>query len=540
MTTAPSPAPAANNSSTAISLTPSFSAPTSIFQSAFPVPDPSAPEPYAPDAVEYGTEEHIRSPAGTWQDASGRTLIRDSEGESSGKVLSIYESPDGKAESNLGPGREGAAGTPGGQKPALEMFAYNFWDPEMAPFRKITFKILGMTVLITTIVAWLCLPVYWGSLWKSNKYTDKLTVRIINRDSGPIGSTITSSLLTQTNLKYFTSPASDFPTNDNVAHDVVEEGVWGAIVINAGVSEGLVAARENGLASWIGSEAVDVYYVQGRQETAVNSYLLPYMQTALAHILAQMNAQNAAGYLQANANNATAIGLLAQAPATLTNGVFYTLNDLRPYNQPVAAAITLVGLIYMLILSFIMTMTNNAIRDIIAPYLKTRSYIMYRLISPLCLYFAISFIFVMVNLPFKIHFDAHFTYAGGYLLWWCAMFLGMCSVGLATEAAITVLGPRFMAFFLIPIIIANVSVCSLPHELQPWIYRYGVAMPFYNCNRIVRTIIFNTKSDIGVNMAVLVAWIIVSFITISLGTWLFRRQTVTQHNKEVAENEEVA
>lgn len=32
------------------------------------------------------------------------------------------------------------------------------------------------------------------------------------------------------------------------------------------------------------------------------------------------------------------------------------------------------------------------------------------------------------------------------------------------------------------------SVVSLPHELQPWIYKYGVVMPFYNLSKIVRTV----------------------------------------------------
>jgi len=55
---------------------------------------------------------------------------------------------------------------------------------------------------------------------------------------------------------------------------------------------------------------------------------------------------------------------LAQAPTTVSQPVSYTLFNLRPYNQPVAAAITLVGLIYMLIFAFIITMTNNAVREI--------------------------------------------------------------------------------------------------------------------------------------------------------------------------------
>jgi hypothetical protein len=65
-----------------------------------------------------------------------------------------------------------------------------------------------------------------------------------------------------------------------------------------------------------------------------------------------------------NAGNATAMNLLAQAPTTVTNGLSYTLNNLRPYNQPVAQAITLVGLIYMLIFSFVVTMVGAGVRDI--------------------------------------------------------------------------------------------------------------------------------------------------------------------------------
>ena len=63
----------------------------------------------------------------------------------------------------------------------------------------------------------------------------------------------------------------------------------------------------------------------------------------------------------------------------------------------------------------------------------------------------------MINLPFKIKFDAHFTYAGGYFLWYFVTFLGMCALGLAIEFVITIVGVRFISFFLIMWIIVNVS-----------------------------------------------------------------------------------
>lgn len=92
-----------------------------------------------------------------------------------------------------------------------------------------------------------------------------------------------------------------------------------------------------------------------------------------------------------------------------------------------------------------------------APYLTTKSLLIYRLAQPMIIYLPLSFLFAIVSLPFKVHFDAHFTYAGGFFLWALTLYLGMASVGLATEFAITILGPQFTGFFLIPLIIANVS-----------------------------------------------------------------------------------
>jgi len=55
--------------------------------------------------------------------------------------------------------------------------------------------------------------------------------------------------------------------------------------------------------------------------------------------------------------------LLAQAPGTIVQPVYFTMNNIRPYNQPVAQAITLVGAIYLLIFSFIVTMVLFPIRE---------------------------------------------------------------------------------------------------------------------------------------------------------------------------------
>ena len=62
------------------------------------------------------------------------------------------------------------------------------------------------------------------------------------------------------------------------------------------------------------------------------------------------------------------------------------MDNLRPYTATVATAVTLVGLIYLLVLSFVQTMVNDAARAVIGPYLRTRNYIVLRLAVPIVNY----------------------------------------------------------------------------------------------------------------------------------------------------------
>lgn len=97
-------------------------------------------------------------------------------------------------------------------------------------------------------------------------------------------------------------------------------------------------------------------------------------------------------------------------------------------------------------------MTNFPARQMIAKYLTLRSYLTMRVVVPLVLYIPLSFSFAMISLPFHLPFGAKYTYGGGFFLFWVFVWMGMAALGLATEAMITFLGPRFMAFFLIPLV----------------------------------------------------------------------------------------
>ncbi|KAG8938119.1 hypothetical protein FRC04_009513 [Tulasnella sp. 424] len=183
-------------------------------------------------------------------------------------------------------------------------------------------------------------------------------------------------------------------------------------------------------------------------------------------------------------------------------------------------------------------MTYDFARGIISPFLRFGSYARMRLFVPMVVYIPLSFSYAMVNLPFKITFDAKYTYAGGYFLFWVFVYLGMTAMGLATEAMITLLTPRFISYFLIALIVTNVSVVSVPIVLQPSFYRYGYGFPVFNLSEAVRTIIFNTKNRLGLNAGVLVAWVVLSMITVPLFTWLMRRKD-EQAEKQKSEEKKV-
>ena len=122
--------------------------------------------------------------------------------------------------------------------------------------------------------------------------------------------------------------------------------------VEPNASNSLAVARQTGDASYSASRAISVYYAQGRNEIAVGSYILPIVQPLLGAIIGQFSARSVAEYIGANSGNATALQLLSQAPQTLSQPIWYTMFNVRPYTAQVASAITLVGHIYVIIFSY--------------------------------------------------------------------------------------------------------------------------------------------------------------------------------------------
>lgn len=441
-------------------------------------------------------------------------------------------------------------------------YSHNFWDPEIKHLRHVVFKILGTATLITIAVTWACVPVFWGSVWKTESYTNRLKIFVIDYDTptSPLTPSLGSFIVNATLANFHsgivdgvgqpdhTTPKGtlgftqistiDYPTTQSVITAVLNERAWGAVIINPHASAEIQSSRQNGNDSYIPTSAVTFIYAQARSEQATGSYILPILHSVLGKALPQWNAQSLVTYLGEIGSNTTALTALTRAPTTVNPGAYYGLANLRPYSATVTSAVTFLGFIYLIIFSFILTMNGNAARDIIAPFLTTKSLLVSRLVIPLVLYFWITLTFAMIDLPFHVPFGAKYRYGQGFVLWWMYLWAGMSAVGLATEFFVTLLTPKFVAFCIFPFIIFNVSVVGLPAELQPWFYRYQPASPFFQLNRAVRVIIFDTKNVLGESIGVLLAWIVCSMCTITLITLLYRRRDLKAFEKAHAEETE--
>ena len=85
----------------------------------------------------------------------------------------------------------------------IALYQHAFWDKEVAPKRKLLISLLLLPLLYTTLLMWLCLSIYWGSLVDSNN-VGKIKVLVANLDTGnflgdQIAAGIQNDIATNTN-----------------------------------------------------------------------------------------------------------------------------------------------------------------------------------------------------------------------------------------------------------------------------------------------------------------------------------------------------
>ncbi|KAJ7268140.1 hypothetical protein B0H12DRAFT_1178979 [Mycena haematopus] len=421
--------------------------------------------------------------------------------------------------------------TPEPSKPPSESrhFLARFTDksPEAATARSIYLKTLCGGVAGLSVAIFAVFSIYWASVWSSPHHT--LPGWIVDFDGGAVGQFVSGALSAMdpgTNgVAWEVVNASRFPGGiTQLENAIVEEKAWYAITINSGATANLAAAFSAADASsYNGSLAITFMGNEAR-----NELIFPIHSALATKQLDAVALQFALHFLQNNVStSANAVSILSKAPQLAAQPIYFTLNNLRPFDVPVASAVTFVGLIYLLILSFFIVVVSNGAREAagLNHFLTLGSLIRVRLVSSIVAYFFISIFYTLLSRAFQLPFDRRFG-DSGLVIFWMLNWAGMLACGLALEAMITLLTVRFIPFFLLLWIISNVAVAEYPLQVLPHIYRYGFAFPFYNISRAVRAIVFRTKNDVGMNFGIILAWVVLSCVTLPLFQWWTRRRLV--------------
>ncbi|KAJ7137580.1 hypothetical protein C8R43DRAFT_1072257 [Mycena crocata] len=399
----------------------------------------------------------------------------------------------------------------------------NFLDksPAGSAARGIYMKTMFGGILALCVVIFTAFSIYWGALWKSPHHT--LPGWIVDFDGGLVGQGVSQALSSidpgGNGIYWMVVSPSEFANTAALEDAILSEETWYGLSINPGASANLTTALSSADASYNSSTAMTFIGSEARNENIYRMHI--------RIITAQLDAisQQFALQIARNVSSASNIGtLLSTAPQVVTRPIGYTVNNLRPFDVAVATAVTFVGLIYLLILSFFVVMVGSGAR-LASGYearLTLGSLITLRLVTSFIAYFFLSLFYTLLSRAFQLPFDRRFG-AAGFVIFWMLNWIGMLACGLALEAMITLLTVRFIPFFLIFWIITNVSISVFPLQVLPHIYKYGYAFPFYNISRAVRTIVFRTKNDVGLNFGVLIAWVAISCITLPLLQWFVRR-----------------
>ncbi|KAJ7716402.1 hypothetical protein DFH07DRAFT_355083 [Mycena maculata] len=405
-------------------------------------------------------------------------------------------------------------------------FSAQFLDksPTLSAARAVYLKtmVIGVTGL-AFIIFGVC-AIFWGSIRSTPHYT--IPGWIVDFDGGFVGQQVSETFAGinpgSNGIVWTVAPASQFPEGiSQLEHAIVEEQTWVAVAINAGASSNLTAALSSVDASYNSSSVITFIGSEARSEAEYRNLIHPLISTQLEKA-SRAFALDFARNISLSFNTSA---LLSIAPQIITEPVSYTINNIRPFDVPLGSAVTFAGLIYILILSFFMVLISNGARQAsgLEQHLTLGSLIKVRLGTSFVAYFFVALFYTLLSSAFHLPFDRRFGRAG-FVLFWMLTWVGMLACGLALEALATILTVRFVPFFLIFWIISNMSVSGYPLEVLPHIFRFGYAYPFYNISRGVRTIVFSTKNNLGMNFGILIAWAVVSCITLPFFQWLMRRR----------------
>ncbi|GAA6041977.1 hypothetical protein JCM8097_009127 [Rhodosporidiobolus ruineniae] len=424
-------------------------------------------------------------------------------------------------------------------------------------------------MILVTIFMWTCLPIYWGAYFRQPQNLYRLTVALIDLDTpgsqalgrtpvvGPALLAAPSQLTGTHHLGFVEHDNTLFDISNATAqpqrgvnvyqwaeHAVVNEDYFAVIIANPNATSASLSAYEslaNGTQAveYDGSGALSFYYNEGRNFETVDQWVAPGCTSLLTYhvqgaagsaLLAQLTPRlGALTDAQYAAINQTALSSVLSMPFS------YSQWNLRPIDQFAAIPATSVGMLYLLIFTYFVSLFWFNARQGIEKKLRLKDLVILRLGVPIFQYIFISLWISLVTLAFHVSFNRWWG-KGGFPLFWASNFLTQTAVGMPMEVALAFLGPQYTAFFLIFWVIINVSVAFIDIANQDHFYSYGFVSPIFQAVQVGKAVIFGTKARFGQYFGVEIAWAVVGVLVLA-AVVVFQRRKLERQAAEAKSQE---
>lgn len=413
-----------------------------------------------------------------------------------------------------------------------------FWNPALKETRTDVAKHWIFTTFILCAFILAVLSIYWGVEFRVEENLSSLVVWVVDFDGqeapyntsgvtplvGPrIVRAAEALIAPKGSLGWGSLPPSHFHNNPlEVRQRIYDYKAWAAIIINANATALLQEAVRMGNSSYDPMGAMQVIYVQARDQETIGNYMIPQLQAFQTQVTSSFGKMWAGMVLSEASTNDTILANIRTSPQAISPAIGFSTFNLRPFSPAVITPTVTVGLIYLIIMAFFsfgfFMPIHMKFKSPVHRTLKFYQLIIWRWCSTIMAYFFISLSYSLVSLSFQISFSkpatsevmvgqpANAYHYGSFPVYWTVNFVGMMALGLASENMAMILGQPCMAFWLIFWVITNVSTSFYAITLAPSFYNWGYAWPLHNVVEATRSIVFDLHSEIGLNFGVLSAW----------------------------------
>ncbi|KAK8850590.1 hypothetical protein IAR55_004509 [Kwoniella newhampshirensis] len=429
-----------------------------------------------------------------------------------------------------------------------------FFSADMFQAKRTWAKLTFLTFGLITVFMFLFLSIYFGSYYKQIPRADHFSIELLLLDTlaSPAGSphpailgpalrqAVSQALTTQPHLGWWEADAATLQTlriapggqgldpYEYAMARVLNQDVWGVIIVNANATSGVWAGLTEGT-MWEPTGAMTFLYEEARNFYAAGQYV-SRLSTELMTSAGSAAATTLASQILALGNASAVLTTGAQAGAVIAP-FSYNLHNLRPFDQLAGIAGTTVGTIYLIIFTFLISVTwNTKGLPLIQEQLTMSSEVLVKVLVPFIAYFWLSLHYSLVSLAFLVNFTRQFG-KGGFVVYWMLNWITMSALGFVMETAFLWLGP-FFPFFLVFWVILNVSVAFLDIADTASFYRYGYFLPIWNSVDGAKCIIFATKNHLVQNFTVNLGWMAAFMLFLGLTVLRQRRQKTTGMMKE--------